>query len=86
MNMTFGYRLINRGVCNAVCYVGQLGSVGIRNSIRCKTLLKTSAESPSSLPHVMLSDPFNKDRVEPFVKNTHGHTQIQQNTDTQGQM
>lgn len=62
-----------------------VGSVGVRNLMPCKTLIKTSVESPSSLPHVMLSDPFSKCRVEPFVKNTHNHTQIQQNTDWESQ-
>lgn len=65
-------------------YFGQLGSVGVRNLIPCKTLIKTSVAPPSSLPHVMLSDPFSKCRVAPFVKNTQNHTQIQQNTDTEG--
>lgn len=83
--MTYGHCLINKAVSNAACYLKQLGSVGVRDLIPWKTLLKTSLEPPSCLPHVMLSDPFNKYRVEPFVRDTHDHTQIQQNTDTQGQ-
>ena len=82
--MTYGHCLISKDVSNAACYLGQLGAVGVRDLIPWETLLKTSLEPPSFLPHVMLSDPFNKYRVEPFVRDTHNHTQKQQNTDTQG--
>lgn len=45
---------------NDVCFLGQLGSIGARDTIPCKTLLKISVETLSSLCHEMLFILFNK--------------------------
>lgn len=65
----YGHWLINNGIC----YLCQLGSAGVSDSVLCRTLIKISAKYPIPFPMLCFLY-YSINRAKPFVTDRHTHT------------